>query len=113
MPNRSEAIPVTMSPGSVVYFVGTLWHGGGANTSSQSRRALTVQYCQPWMRRAENQMLAVDWDKLDEIPPRLVDMLGYKVGTPFIGYVNGATHRAAVSKMLERIQGNALSKARF
>jgi ectoine hydroxylase-related dioxygenase (phytanoyl-CoA dioxygenase family) len=86
----------------MIYFLSTLWHGGGENTSSKDRIALTVQYCQPWMRQLENQLLAVDWEKLDEIPPRLVDMLGYKVGAPFIGHVNGNSPRAAVGRLLER-----------
>ncbi|KAF4459514.1 phytanoyl- dioxygenase family [Fusarium albosuccineum] len=47
VPNRSEAIPIIMPKGSIVYFLGTLWHGGGQNISNNERRALTVQFCQP------------------------------------------------------------------
>ncbi|KEY67100.1 hypothetical protein S7711_07075 [Stachybotrys chartarum IBT 7711] len=104
LPDRSEAVPVVMPAGSMFYFLSTLWHGGGANTSSQDRVALTVQYCQPWIRQLENQMMAVEWDKLDDMPPRLVDMLGYKVGAPFIGHVNGHSPRVAVSHMLRKRQ---------
>lgn len=99
-PSRSEAEPVILPAGGAMYFLGTLWHGGGRNTSDKSRLALTVQYCEPWMRTTENHMLAVDFEKLEEIPPRLVDMLGYKVGPPFIGYVNGRSPRVAVDKLL-------------
>jgi ectoine hydroxylase-related dioxygenase (phytanoyl-CoA dioxygenase family) len=105
IPDRSEAVPVITPAGSMIYFLSTLWHGGGENTSSEDRVALTVQYCQPWMRQLENQLLAVDWEKLDEMPPRLVDMLGYKVGAPFIGHVDGNSPRAAVSRLLERHRG--------
>lgn len=38
------------------------------------------------VRPIENQILAVDPRKLDEIPPRIVDMMGYRVHQPFIGY---------------------------
>lgn len=100
-PDRSQAIPVIMPQGSLVYFLGTLWHGGGQNTSNSERNALTVQYCQPWMRPLENQMLAVKWEKLNQIPPRLVDMLGYKVGAPFVGYVDGVSPRRAVEALLK------------
>jgi ectoine hydroxylase-related dioxygenase (phytanoyl-CoA dioxygenase family) len=102
IPEPSDAIPVIMPAGSIMYFISTLWHGGGRNTSEGDRVALTVQYCQPWVRQLENQMLVVDFDMLDEMPPRLVDMLGYKVGAPFIGHVDGSSPRAAVSRMLER-----------
>lgn len=102
LPQRSEAVPVIMPAGSIMYFIGTLWHGGGENTSDKDRLAVTVQYCQPWMRPLENQLLAVDWDKLDDIPPRLVGMMGYKVGMPFIGYVDGRTPRTRVAELLEK-----------
>ncbi|KAF4870272.1 hypotheticall protein [Colletotrichum siamense] len=88
-PRREDAVPVIMSRGSAVFFVGTLWHGGGQNVSDRERRSMTVQYCQPWIRPLENQILAVDWDKLDGMPRRLVDMLGYGVGSPFIGTGSG------------------------
>lgn len=54
------------------------------------------------MRSLENQLLAVGWDKLDKIPPRLVDLLGYKVGAPFVGYVDGISPRRAVELLLKR-----------
>ncbi|KAK2678664.1 hypothetical protein RAB80_007404 [Fusarium oxysporum f. sp. vasinfectum] len=68
VPTPGEAEPVIMERGSLVYFL-----------------ALTVQYCQPWVRPLENQILAVDWEKLDELPPRLVDMLGYQMQEPGYG----------------------------
>ncbi|EFZ04102.1 phytanoyl-CoA dioxygenase family protein [Metarhizium robertsii ARSEF 23] len=105
VPARSEAVAVAMPAGSIVYFVGTLWHGGGRNASGAGRLALTVQYCQPWMRPLENQLLAVDWDKLDDVPPRLVGMMGYKVGAPFIGYVDGRSPRTRVTELLRRWRG--------
>ncbi len=101
-PDRSMSIPALMPAGSLLYFLGTLWHGGGKNESDNERLALTVQYCQPWMRPLENQFLAVDWEKLDVIPPRLVDMLGYKVGPPFVGYVDGRSPRTAVTQLLKQ-----------
>jgi hypothetical protein len=38
------------------------------------------------MRQIENQFLAIDPRRLKDIPGRIVDMLGYKVHSPFIGY---------------------------
>lgn len=102
LPQDSEVISTKLPSGSILYFLSTLWHGGGRNTSDGDRVALTVQYCQPWVRQVENQMLAVDFDKLDEMPPRLVELLGYKVAAPFIGHVDGNSPRVAVSRMLER-----------
>ncbi|TQV91595.1 phytanoyl-CoA dioxygenase family protein [Cordyceps javanica] len=109
-PSRAEAVPVVMPAGSLVYFLGTLWHGGGANRSERGRRALTVQYCMSWMRQLENQQLAVDWERLGAIPPRLVEMMGYKVGSPFLGYCDGRSPRARVAQVLERWEGKGRSK---
>jgi ectoine hydroxylase-related dioxygenase (phytanoyl-CoA dioxygenase family) len=81
-----DTIPAICPEGGVVYFISTLWHGGGANVSEKPRKSATVQYCQPYIRPIENQILAVDSRKLDEIDPRIVDMMGYKVMAPFMGY---------------------------
>ncbi|CAJ0538632.1 Ff.00g066490.m01.CDS01 [Fusarium sp. VM40] len=102
IPTRSEAIPVVMPKGSVVFFLGTLWHGGGQNQSEHERRALTVQYCQPWVRPIENQILAVDFEKLSQIPKQIVDMLGYEVCKPFIGFVNGQSPLKAAQRYIKR-----------
>ncbi|KAH6668291.1 hypothetical protein B0J14DRAFT_600299 [Halenospora varia] len=102
LPRRSDAIPVVMPSGSLVFFLSTLWHGGGSNTSSAQRRALTVQYCQPWCRQMENQVLAVDWENLHTIHPKIVDMLGYKILPPFIGNVDGAHPLKAIKKIAEK-----------
>lgn len=110
IPTMEDTIPVIMPAGSIIYFLSTLWHGGGANTSDKPRLALTVQYCQPWIRPMENMILAVDWEKLDEIPERLVGMLGYKVGSPFIGFVDGRSPRVAVQKLLAKWKRKAESK---
>ncbi|MEP7123413.1 MAG: phytanoyl-CoA dioxygenase family protein, partial [Byssovorax sp.] len=48
-----------MPAGSVVIFDGTLWHRGGENTSPGTRLAVTPQYCQPWLRPQESQLLIV------------------------------------------------------
>ncbi|KAL6895079.1 PhyH domain-containing protein [Trichoderma evansii] len=110
IPTMTDTIPVIMPAGSIIYFLSTLWHGGGANVSDKPRLALTAQYCQPWIRPMENMILAVDWEKLDEIPERLVGMLGYKVGSPFIGFVDGHSPRAAVKKLMEKWKGKFESK---
>ncbi|OHE93770.1 hypothetical protein CORC01_10896 [Colletotrichum orchidophilum] len=99
-PQRKDTVPIVMHKGSAVFFLGTLWHGGGENTSPNPRRALTIQYCQPWVRPLENQILAVEWDKLGRMPRRLVDLLGYEPGAPFVGYADGAHAWKVVQRRL-------------
>jgi ectoine hydroxylase-related dioxygenase (phytanoyl-CoA dioxygenase family) len=78
-----------MDPGSVLWFDAALWHRGGANDSDGTRLAMTVQYCQPWLRPQESQLLIAPPDVARELPPRVQAMLGYSIHPPFIGQVEG------------------------
>lgn len=83
----------------MIYFLGTTWHGGGKNESKLPRKSLTAKYCQPYIRPIENQMLAVDPRKLDEIPENIVEMMGYNTHRPFIGYVDSMNPRKGVARL--------------
>ncbi len=87
--DRSLTVPVIMPAGSVVFFLGTLWHGGGANQSEDSRLAVTCQYCEPWLRPQENFFLELSKETLGQIPEALLSMVGYSIHPPFMGMVNG------------------------
>jgi phytanoyl-CoA dioxygenase PhyH len=78
-----------MPPGSCVFFLGTLWHGGGANRSVQARLAVTAQYCEPWLRPQEAFSLATDRDTARAVSEDIRRMLGYSIHPPFLGMVNG------------------------
>jgi ectoine hydroxylase-related dioxygenase (phytanoyl-CoA dioxygenase family) len=84
-----EAVPVVMPAGSVVVFEGALWHRGGQNRSSGTRLALSPQYCQPWLRTQESQLLIVPVADAVACSPRVRSMLGYSIHPPFIGQVDG------------------------
>ena len=101
-----DTIPALVPEGGVVYFISTLIHGGGANVSDKPRKSATVQYCKPYIRPIENQILAVDPRKLKEIPPRIVDMMGYKHMQPFVGYADGLNPRRAAARMIRWLQGD-------
>jgi ectoine hydroxylase-related dioxygenase (phytanoyl-CoA dioxygenase family) len=48
-PKTFESIPAVCPAGSVIFFIATMWHGGGPNETDMPRRSLTVQYCQPYV----------------------------------------------------------------
>lgn len=81
--------PMEMSAGSVVVFLGTTLHRGGANVSNDVRLGITPQYCQPWMRQIENMALAIPRDIVGAMPERVQELLGWSILPPFIGYVDG------------------------
>jgi ectoine hydroxylase-related dioxygenase (phytanoyl-CoA dioxygenase family) len=84
-----EAMPVVMPAGSCVFFVGTLWHGGGANTTAADRLAVTAQYCEPWLRPMEAYTLSVSRDIARDVSDDIKRMLGYSIHPPFVGAVDG------------------------
>lgn len=79
-----------MPAGSALVFDAALWHRGGANRSPGTRLALSPQYCQPWLRPQESQLLIVPPAAAAAASPRARAMLGYSIHPPFIGQVDGS-----------------------
>ncbi len=84
-----ERTPVVMPAGSVVFFVGTLWHGAGANRTDRGRLCVTAQYCAPWCRQQENFSLSVSRERVRQCSEHIQRMLGYSIHPPFMGFVDG------------------------
>ena len=82
-------VAAEMDPGSVLWFDAALWHRGGANTTDGTRLCMTLQYCQPWLRPQESQLLIAPPDVARRLPDRVRTMLGYSIHPPFIGQVEG------------------------
>ena len=91
---RIEAM--VMPAGSVLVFMGTLWHRGGANHSGAPRLAITPQYCEPWLRQIEQQIVAVPRDVAARYSLRIQALLGYSIHPPFMGYVDGMHPRRLI-----------------
>jgi ectoine hydroxylase-related dioxygenase (phytanoyl-CoA dioxygenase family) len=88
-PDDARRRKMVMPAGSVVVFLGTMWHRGGANATDRPRLAITPQYCQPWARQLENMALAVPLEVAARCPRRVQELLGYSIHPPLMGYVNG------------------------
>lgn len=86
---REEAVSVVMPKGSVVFFLGTTWHGGGMNRSNAARFAITHQYCEAYMRQQENYLLELSKQTVRDLSPELQALVGYSVYPPFMGMVGG------------------------
>ena len=87
--DRKNRRPVIMPAGSVVFFVGTLWHGGGANRSDAARLCVSAQYCAPWCRTQENYSLSLSRETVKRCSEHIQRMLGYSIHPPFMGFVDG------------------------
>jgi ectoine hydroxylase-related dioxygenase (phytanoyl-CoA dioxygenase family) len=107
----SRIEPVVMPAGSVVVFMGTLWHRGGANMSTRPRLAITPQYCEPWLRQIEQQVLAVPPDVAARYSERVQQLLGYSIHSSFMGYVDGVHPRRLIEQTQRRAPGAATPTA--
>jgi ectoine hydroxylase-related dioxygenase (phytanoyl-CoA dioxygenase family) len=87
----------TMTPGSVLFYLGSLWHGGGANRTQRPRLGVILEYAAGWLRPQENHCLAVPRSIARQLPERLQELLGYNIYPPFVGYVDGAHPRKVLS----------------
>jgi ectoine hydroxylase-related dioxygenase (phytanoyl-CoA dioxygenase family) len=87
----------TMSPGSAMFYLGSLWHGGGENRTSRPRLGVILEYAAGWLRQQENHYLAVPRATVRILPERLAELLGYDIYPPFVGYVNGSHPRKALT----------------
>jgi ectoine hydroxylase-related dioxygenase (phytanoyl-CoA dioxygenase family) len=82
-------LTAAMAPGSAMFYLGSLWHGGGANTTSRPRLGVILEYAAAWLRPQENHCLAVPRSVVRQLPERLQELLGYDIYPPFLGYVDG------------------------
>ena len=63
-----DTVPAEMAAGSVLVWHGSLWHGGGANTTDERRVGIAMNYCAGWMRQQENQQLGIPRDTRPRFP---------------------------------------------
>ena len=98
MPDPATAIAATMPAGSVMFYVGTVWHGGGANRTDERRLGVILEYAASWLRAQENHVTAVAPEVVRTLEPRLQELLGYNIHPPFLGYVDGRHPRRALGQ---------------
>jgi ectoine hydroxylase-related dioxygenase (phytanoyl-CoA dioxygenase family) len=98
-PDAGAEITVAEMPaGSTMFYVGNLWHGGGANQTTRPRLGVILEYVVGWLRPQENHCLAVPRAVVRELPERLQELLGYNIYPPFLGYVDGRHPRSVLAR---------------
>ncbi len=86
---QDEVVTAQLEPGSAMFYLGSLWHGGGANQTGTPRLGVILEYAAGWLRPQENHCLAVPAEIVRGLPERLQELLGYNIYPPFVGYVDG------------------------
>ena len=85
---HDDTLPAEMPRGSVVLYLGSTVHGGGANRSDAVRVGINVDYVLGWLRQEENQYLSVPHDLARKLDDDLLRVLGYARGAYALGYVD-------------------------
>jgi ectoine hydroxylase-related dioxygenase (phytanoyl-CoA dioxygenase family) len=97
VPPDVEVRALEMPAGAVMIFHGSLWHGGGPNTSRDTwRLGVNVQYCPGFVRQQQNPYLSVPAEIAAEFPDRLLELLGYRLYKGIMGHVDGRSPGAVV-----------------
>jgi len=85
---ESDTEPAEMAAGSVLFYTGAIYHGGGANRSDETRYGLNITYARSWLRQEENQYLSVPHEIARELAEPLLRLIGYQRGAYALGYVD-------------------------
>jgi hypothetical protein len=85
---EADTEPAEMEKGSVLFYTGSLYHGGGANRSETTRCGINITYNAAWLRQEENQYLAVPHEIARTLPIDLLRVMGYARGAYALGYVD-------------------------
>jgi len=83
-----DSVPAEMSRGSVLLWHGSLWHGGGANTTEERRVGVAMNYCAGYVRQQENQQLGIPREVAAGFSPRLRELVGYGIYHGLIGHID-------------------------
>jgi hypothetical protein len=85
---QADSEPAEMERGSVLVYSGSVYHGGGANTSDATRIGLNITYNLAWLRQEENQYLSVPREIAATLPVDLLRLMGYDRGAYALGYID-------------------------
>jgi hypothetical protein len=86
-PAVDQTVAAEMPKGSCLLYSGSVYHGGGANRSVNSRAAANITYALGWLRQEENQYLACPPEIARQLPDDLLRLMGYSLGAYALGYV--------------------------
>jgi len=110
---QSDTVAAEMPRGSVLFYTGALYHGGGANRSSDTRIGINLTYNLGWLRQEENQYLTVPLETARTLPTDLLRLMGYARGAYALGYVDDLRDPIAVVRADAATEGfGSLERAR-
>lgn len=100
-----DAVSAEMMPGSVLLFLGSTLHAGGANISQSPRRGMIVSYSLGWLKPYELPWLSYPPEVARRFPRELAALAGYRAHRPNLGTYEGQCPSALLSADRETVQG--------
>ena len=82
---QGDTVQAAMAKGSLLLYLGSTDHGGGANRSAKPRMGLVNTYSVGWLRQEENQYLSIPRDVIDSYPKKIRELMGYQPHGPILG----------------------------
>ena len=76
--HADKTVQVIMPKGSVLFYLGSTLHGGGANKSNTSRTGLVNTYALGWLRQEENQYLNIPREIALQHSKTIQKLMGYQ-----------------------------------
>ncbi len=77
--NTNNTVQAVMPKGSVLFYMGSTLHGGGANKSDKPRAGIINTYSLGWLRQEENQYLNVPKKIAKQYSETVQKLMGYQM----------------------------------
>jgi len=87
--SEDDVVQAAMPKGSVLFYMGSTIHGGGANKSDLPRSGMISTYSLGWLRQEDNQYLSIPRDVADSFPEHVRRLLGYQTHGRYLGTYPG------------------------
>ncbi|KAK7903803.1 hypothetical protein LTR67_001823 [Exophiala xenobiotica] len=102
-PREDLAFYAELNPGDGFMMLSSCYHGGSANTTTNEERlAYSCFMTKGFLRQEENQYLNNDTDKLKEYDDEMLELIGYNLSAPFLGWINEGHPLAALERARRR-----------
>ena len=86
---HENTVQAVMPKGSCLFYLGSAWHGGGANNSAKPRAGLISTYSLGWLKQEEIQAFCVPKEMVNQYPDRIRRLIGYQSHGPYLGVFPG------------------------
>lgn len=93
-PEPGTETAAAMPAGSALFWLGSTWHGAGANRTDRARIGVYAGYSLGWLRQEEMLYLALPPEAVRPMPEALQRLIGYELkGSITLGWLDGRDPR--------------------